>query len=135
LGTQIEQLEKNLEKVPDIPDEISKQIQTLSKNIESKRIQLLGRLGSDTGTTQFSIRRSLLSLYSAIARVPETPSKNQLQKIEKNTKELKDIVERINEIIETDIRQLNRLLNENNIPFLNIGEKVNISRYKNNKIQ
>ncbi len=125
---QIDNLEKRLAKVPDIPEEIFKQSQTLSGKIKDIHEQLLGRQELNGRRSQLSIRSSLLNSYQIIERVPESPSKKKLQKVEKSVEELKEIVGEINEIIETDIPQLNRLLNKYNVPYLIPGKKIDTIR-------
>ena len=52
------------------------------------------------------------------------PSERQLLQLDRVSTELADLVQRINAVIEKDIPELNRLLNENNIPRLFVGEPI-----------
>ena len=54
------------------------------------------------------------------------PSERQVQQISKDSEELKALIERINKIIEVDIPELNKLMNENNIPRIFPPKKIKI---------
>ncbi len=120
MKAQIEDLQKHLRNVPNIPDAIHKQIQYLSQKIRRVEMDLLVRQEQ----SRFSIRNRLLNLYRKIERFPEAPTHNQLHDIKKSTEAIKNIVERINEIIEKDIPRLNRMLIEHDIPYLASLKKI-----------
>ncbi len=65
-------------------------------------------------------------LSRSVGGYTAAPSRSQVHKIRKNSEELKTIVNRINNIIETDIPVLNKLMNEHDIPRIFPGEKIKI---------
>ena len=121
----IKKLKENLKKVPDIPDVIYQQIESITKEIDNIRAKLLGDPKLNQGR-RFSIRGQLNRISRSIEGYTEAPSEREIQQIKKNFEEFKALVERINKIIEVDIPNLNKLLNEKNIPRLFPGKVIKI---------
>lgn len=121
----IKKLKENLKKVPDIPDVIYQQIESITKEIDNIRAKLLGDPKLNQGR-RFSTRGQLTRISRSIEGYTEAPSELEIRQIKKNFEEFKAIVERINKIIEVDIPNLNKLLNEKNIPRLFPGKIIKI---------
>ncbi len=121
----IKKLKENLKKIPDIPDVIYQQIESISKETDNIRAKLLGDPKLNQGR-RFSIRAQLNRISRSIQGYTEAPSECQLQQIKTKSEELKALIEKINEIIEIDIPKLNKLLNEKNIPSLFPGKIIKL---------
>ena len=63
-------------------------------------------------------------LYRSIGGYTGAPTGAQLKQIQDDSEALKALVLDVNTIIETDIPNLNKLLNENNVPRLFVGEPI-----------
>jgi len=123
---EINKLKQTLEKIPDVPETISEKIKAIAKEIDDIRLKLLGDPKLGWRAMRFSVRGRLRMLSRSVGGYTAAPSRSQVQKIRKNSEELKTIVNRINNIIETDIPVLNKLMNEHDIPRIFPGEKIKI---------
>lgn len=66
----------------------------------------------------------LISLARSIGGYTGAPSERQIQNITKNTERLMALVEKINLIIDQDVLRLNKLMIENNIPYIAPLERI-----------
>lgn len=123
---EISKLKQTLKKVPDVPEAISEKVEAVAKEIDDIRLKLLGDPKLGWRGMRFSVRGRIMMLFRAVGGYTAAPSQRQVQKIRKDSEELKTIVSRINNIIETDIPALNKLMNENDIPRIFPGEKIKI---------
>jgi len=124
---KIADMEKTLKKVSDVPESITEKAKAISKEMEDIRLKLFGDPKLGWRGLRLSVRGRLLMVGRAVGGYTGTPSERQLQQIKKNSEELKALIKRINRVIEEDIPELNKLMNENNIPHLIPGEKIKIS--------
>jgi len=115
-----------LNRVPDVPEVVFGKIKAVSKEIDDIQINLVGDPRSGWRGMRASVRGRILMVGSSIGRYTGAPSEGQVQQIKKGIDELKAIIEKINRIIEMDIPELNKLMNENNIPRIFVGEKIKI---------
>jgi len=124
---QIDILKKGLRETADVPKVISAIPYDITEKIGKIREQLLGnqKLGGASG--RFSIRGQLRSLSISIASYSERPSPTLIEKIRINSDKLNEVVAKINKIIEEDIPNLNKLLNDKNIPRLFPGKIIKYS--------
>jgi len=119
--------ERILKKLSDIPQSILEGVKAISKEMADIRLKLFGDPKLGWRGMQLSVRGRLLLLGRAIGGYTGAPSQFQLQQIQKNREQLESLIKRINKVIEEDIPRLNKLMNENNIPHILPGEKINIS--------
>ncbi len=115
-----------LKRVPDVPEAVSGKIKAVSKKIEDIQINLVGDPSLGWRGMRASVRGRILMVANSIGRYTGAPSEDQVREIKKGVEELKAIIEKINRIIEVDIPELNKLMNENNIPRIFVGEKIKI---------
>jgi len=127
LKKQFEDLEGSLKKIPNVPQSVLEAIKPVAKEIEGIRSELLGDPRSGFEGARFSIRGRLLGLYRTMGGYTGAPSGRHLRQIEEDSARLKALVERINKTIDQDIPQLNKILNENNIPHLLPIQKISLS--------
>jgi len=118
LNKQLENVQKTLKKVKDVPEAITEHIKTMSKDLKELKTKLAGDPSLGFSGRQYSIQGSLSMIGNAIGGYSEAPSSRQLQRIEEKRKELKTSIERINQITQSDIPRLNELLITNNIPHV-----------------
>jgi len=121
---EIGALQGKLKKVPDIPEAVTEAVKTVEDKVGDIRKKLLGNPESGFSGMRDSIRGRLLMLYRSIGGYTGAPTGRQLQQIDKNSEVLKALVLDLNTIIETDIPKLNKLLNENDVPRLFVGDPI-----------
>ncbi|MFB0565019.1 MAG: hypothetical protein ACETWK_05005 [Candidatus Aminicenantaceae bacterium] len=127
LGNQVDGLLKTLKKIPDVPESIIETAKAISKEMKDIRLELAGDPKLGWRGFRTSVRGRLLMLRRAVGGYTGAPSQRQLQQIDKNSKQLKNLIKRINKVIEEDILKLNKLMNENKVPYLIPVEKIKIS--------
>jgi photosystem II stability/assembly factor-like uncharacterized protein len=126
LKNGIDQQVEVLKKVKDVPGVVSEKIKALSEEIEDIRIKLLGDPELGRRGMRDSVRGRISMTGSAIGEYTGAPSEDQVQQVKKDTEELMALIERINRIIDVEVPALNKLMNENNIPRIFVGEKIKI---------
>jgi len=127
LKKQFDDLEGTLKKIPNVPQSVLEALKPVAKEIEDIRTELLGDPKSGFEGARFSVGGRLRGLYRTIGGYTGAPSERQLRQIEEDSARLKALVERINKIIDQDIPQLNKTLNENNIPHLIPVQKIKMT--------
>jgi hypothetical protein len=112
--------------LPDVPELILEEIEAISKEMDDIRMKLMGDPKLGWQGLRRSLRGRIVMLGGDVGGYTSAPSQQQLQQIHKNSEHLKAIVERMNKVIEEAIPKLNKLMNENKIPYLIPGEKIKI---------
>ncbi|UCE39965.1 MAG: hypothetical protein JSV17_10815 [Candidatus Aminicenantes bacterium] len=118
LEKELENVQKTLKKVTEVPESIKEHMETTAKELGEIKIKLAGDPELGLSGRQFSIQGGLSMIGSSIEGYSEAPTDRQLMKIEKNQQELKTQIERINRIIQENIPRLNELLIANEIPHV-----------------
>lgn len=114
---QIDNLKKNFKKLPDIPESITSSVEKITKEAEGIQEQIRG--SRETRTRRITPLIRLISrLSSSINSYSGPPSPPQKEKIEEAEKELKPLIERVNNLINQAIPDLNKQMNQHNIPLL-----------------
>jgi len=126
LKKQLAELKKNLKKLPDVPELILEEIEAISKEMDDIRMKLMGDPKLGWQGLRRSLKGRIVILGRDVGGYTSAPSQRQLQQIHKNSEHLKALVERMNKVIEEAIPKLNKLMNENKIPYLIPGEKIKI---------
>jgi hypothetical protein len=121
---EIAALKSDLKEVPDISETVTDAVNEVSDKSSRIRKQLFGDPDTGFSGMRESLRGKFLMLYRSIGEYTGAPTGSQIQQIEKNSEELKALVLELNGIIETDIPKLNKLLNENDVPRLFVGEPI-----------
>ena len=121
---EISALQGELKKVPDLPEGISDAVKAVGDKIGAIRKQLFGDPDAGYSGMRDSLRGRLLMLYRSIGSYTGAPTEAQIQQIGEDAEVLKAIVRDINTIIETDIADLNKMLNEKGVPRLFVGEPI-----------
>ncbi|MFQ6039097.1 MAG: hypothetical protein ACE5LV_10840, partial [Candidatus Aminicenantales bacterium] len=124
LNKELDEVKKLLRKVPDVPEEITKQADAMAETLKDIRIQLMGDPELGFRGMRASVRGRLFMLGRAIGGYTEAPSARRLQQVEENTKKLGELIRRVNRVIEEDIPKLNRMMNESNIPHVLPGKTI-----------
>lgn len=115
-----------LKKIAEVPQVVSEKINAISEEIEDIRKKLLGDPELGFRGMRASVRGRIAMTGRSIGGYTGAPSEDQLKQIKKDTEELMTLVEKINRIIEGEVPALNKLMNENNIPRIFVGEKIKI---------
>jgi len=128
ISKSISSLKQNLKKVKELPEVISKKIDSITNEIDKIRIEMNGDPEKGWSGILSSLRGKLYMLGSSISSCVAAPSESQMKEIEDHIKELESLINRTNLIIEKNIPELNQLLNENNIPRLITGDKIKFDK-------
>jgi len=106
---------------------ISKEISVVKralKNAADVRKILLGDRSLGWRGMAYSVRGRLFMLSRSLSGFTGAPSERQILQLDRASTELNDLIQRMNRVIEEEIPELNRLLNENNVPHLFAGEPI-----------
>jgi hypothetical protein len=60
-------------------------------------------------------------LYRALGGYTEAPGAGRLKQIDAFSRELNDLLNELNQVIDEDLANLNRMIQENNIPRIQVG--------------
>jgi len=115
---EIDKLQTFLKNVPNVPQAIFEEIKSIYKETDDIRVKLSGDPQAGFESMRSSLRGRLQMLSRAIGGYTGAPSERQLQQIKLISEELTALIEKINKAIEVSIPNLNKLLNENNIPHI-----------------
>ncbi|MGD8537953.1 MAG: hypothetical protein PVI66_04460 [Candidatus Aminicenantes bacterium] len=121
---EIYALKNDLEKVAEVPDAVSEAIKAVEEKAASIRMKLFGDPEAGFRGMQESLRGRILMLYRSISGYTGAPTGAQLKQVQDDSEALKGLVLDINAIIETDIPDLNKLLNANNVPRIFVGDPI-----------
>jgi photosystem II stability/assembly factor-like uncharacterized protein len=124
ISKEINSLKRALKKAADVPESITERVDGVEKEIADVRKSLVGDRSLGWRGMAYSVRGRMFMLSRSISGYTGAPSERQLLQLERVSAELSDLVQRINAMIERDIPEINRLLNENNIPRLFVGEPI-----------
>ena len=126
LKSEMDKQVEVLKKIKDVPGVVSDKIKAVSEEIEDIRLKLLGDPELGYRGMRASVRGRIAMTGRSIGGYTGAPSEDQVLQVKKDTEELMALIERINRIIEVEVPALNRLMNENNIPRIFVGEKIKI---------
>jgi hypothetical protein len=126
LRRQLEEAEAMAKKAPAPPAAVSEAIKAVLADVQAARKEFLGDPQAGFQGLRSSVRGRLLSLARSIGGYTGAPSERQIQSIAKNTEQLKVLVEKINRIIDQDVPRLNKLMIENNVPYIAPIERIKL---------
>ena len=126
LRRQLEEAEAMAKKAPAPPAAVSEAIKAVLADVQAARKELLGDPQAGFQAMRLSVRGRLLSLARSIGGYTGAPSERQVQDIARNTEQLKALVEKINRIIDQDVPRLNKLMIENNVPYIAPIERIKL---------
>lgn len=121
---EIATLKSDLKKVADVPEAITEAVKAVEEKVGSIRKKLFGDPEAGFSGMRESLRGRILMLYRSIGGYTGAPTDAQLKQIQDNREAFEALVRDVNTIIETDIPHLNKLLNENNVPRLFVGDPI-----------
>ena len=127
LQKQIDSLKKSLKDSLEVPAIITKGLEDIAKKIGESRERLLGNLRPGGAPGRSSLRGRLRALSTLIAGYSEKPSPGLLEQIQIYSANLNEVIKKINRIIEEEVPNINKALNEKNIPRLFPGEPIKLS--------
>lgn len=111
------ELKSILEKNPKTPETLHQKIAAISGEI-TVILEKLNRNPEFGRQARYYSIRGIQAIARTIESYSEAPSESQIQQIEEKSQKLKALVKQLNKIIEVDIPNLNKLLNENNVPHI-----------------
>ena len=121
---EIATLKSDLKEIPEVPEAVTEAVKMVEDKAGDIRKKLFGDPDAGFSGMRESLRGRLLMLYRSIGGYTGAPTEAQLKQIKDDSEALRALVLDINTIIETDIPHLNRLLNENNVPRLFVGDPI-----------
>jgi photosystem II stability/assembly factor-like uncharacterized protein len=127
LRSQLEDAAEMTKKASGAPPAVKEAIQAVQAEVQGVRKEIFGDPQAGFQAMRLSVRGRLLSFARSIGSYTGAPSDRQLQGIATNSEKLKTMVEKINTIIDEDIPRLNKLMDENNIPYIAPGQKIKVS--------
>jgi hypothetical protein len=128
LRRQLEEAEAMSKKAASPPAEVSEAIKAVLAELQAVRKELLGDPQAGFQAMRLSVRGRLISLARSIGGYTGAPSERQVQNIAKYTERLMALVEKINLIIDQDVPRLNKLMIENNVPYIAPLEKIRLDQ-------
>ena len=126
LRRQLEEAEALTKKAAAPPAAVSEAIKVVLADVEGVRKELLGDPQAGFQGMRLSLRGRLLSLARSIGGYTGAPSERQVRDIAQNAERLKALVEKVNRTIDQDIPRLNKLMIENNIPYIGPIERIKL---------
>ena len=126
INKDLASLKPLLKRNPDAQEIIYPKIAAISGEIAVILEKLNGNQEYSGQERYFSIR-GLQQIARSIESYSEAPSELRLRQIRQKSEELKFVAEQLNKIIEADIPNLNKLLNEHNIPHLPLKESIKVN--------
>ena len=118
---QVTDLKKDLKRVKNPDEAITVEIDSLE--IHARDIQL--RLsGSRSRRDIRPVVRDISRLASSIMGYTAAPSDKQLKRIDTLSGKLETILEELQNLIDIEVQKLNQKLNEQEVPFINLGKAV-----------
>ncbi len=127
LRNQLEDAEEMAKKAPGAPPAVKEANQAVQADVQAVRKEAFGDPQAGFQGMRLSVRGRLLSFARSVGSYTGAPSGRQLQGIATNSEKLKTLVEKINTIIDEDIPRLNKLMDENNIPYIAPVQKIKVS--------
>jgi hypothetical protein len=126
LRRQLEEAEAMAKKAAVPPAAVSEAIKAVLDEVQAIRKELLGDPQAGFQGMRLSVRGRLLSLARSIAGYTGAPSERQTQNMARNTEQLRALAEKVNRIIDQDIPRLNKLMVENNVPYIAPIERIKL---------
>jgi photosystem II stability/assembly factor-like uncharacterized protein len=127
LRRQLEEADAMVKKAAVPPAAVSEAIKAVLDEAQTIRRDLLGDPQAGFQGMRLSVRGRLLSLARSIAGYTGAPSERQIQNIARNTEQLRVLAEKVNRMIDQDIPRLNKLMIENNIPYIAPIERIKLN--------
>ncbi len=127
LRNQLEDAEGMTKKAPQAPAAVSQALQEVKKKVQAARQELLGDPQAGFQGMRASVRGRLLMLARSVGGYTGAPSERQLRDIGLNAEKLKALVAAINAVIDEDIPRLNKMMDENDIPYIAPVQKIKTS--------
>jgi len=125
IENQINTLKKNFKKLPEVPENITTAVDNILKEAEEIREEIRG--SEETRRRRVTpLIRMISRLSSSINRYSGPPTPAQSEKVKETEKELKPLIDRVNVLINQAIPDLNRQMNQSNIPLLLPPSPINI---------
>ena len=123
LKSQISALEQSLEKAEAAPEAVTSAVDSTAEKVEELE-KKLSRTGGQTRILypqQRPLWERLTQLYRALDGYTEAPGAGRQRQIDALSQELNDLLGGLNQLIDEDLANLNRVIQENNIPRIQVG--------------
>ncbi len=123
LKTQISSLEQSLGKAEGTPEILSSTVESTAEKVEEleKKLSRTGGQRRILYPQQRPLWSRLTRLYRALDGYTEAPGASGQRQIDALSQELNDLLGGLNQVIDEDLANLNRLIHENNIPRIQVG--------------
>jgi len=135
LKNQLSSLQDSLKKVPSVPEAVTAATKSLTEKVDQLEGKLsrtggrqtpLGAAGPPPRGTPTPLYVRLNRLYGGLESYSEAPSQEQLERIEGLSREARGLVAQLNTVIDEEVPSLNRLMNQNSVPQLQPGKRVEV---------
>jgi photosystem II stability/assembly factor-like uncharacterized protein len=128
LKTQISDLKQSLEKAEATPETVTSALESTAEKVEEleKKLSRTGGERKILYPQQRPLWSRLTRLYRALDGYTEAPGAGRQRQIDALSQELNDLLGGLNQVIDEDLANLNRLIHENNIPRIQVGRMESI---------
>jgi hypothetical protein len=127
LRNQLDDAEEMTKKNAEVPSTVKDASQEIKGKVQALRKEILGDPQAGFQAMRLSLRGRLFSLARSIESYTGAPSERQLLDIGRYGERLNALVDKINAIIDEDIPRLNKLMDDNNIPYIAPIQKIKTS--------
>jgi photosystem II stability/assembly factor-like uncharacterized protein len=127
LRNQLDDAEEMTKKNAEVPSTVKDAFQEIKGKVQALRKEILGDPQAGFQAMRLSLRGRLFSLARSIESYTGAPSERQLLDIGRYGERLNALVDKINAIIDEDIPRLNKLMDDNNIPYIAPIQKIKTS--------
>jgi photosystem II stability/assembly factor-like uncharacterized protein len=122
LQNQIGSLQESLEKSGAAPEALSSEVDAITEKIDEleKKLSRTGGQRRILYPQQRPLWSRVTSLYRTLDAYTEAPGTVNLKYIDAQSRELNELLNQLNQVIDQDLANLNRMIQENNIPRIQV---------------
>jgi len=116
LEKQINNLKEYLKSVEDLDETVTNDIDALSKKLDDIKTRIMGSRERDVR----GIYRNISGLMGNIMSYTAAPTEKQLKEADEFGAKLEAILSDLDDLLKTDVPELNRKMHDKDIPFINV---------------
>jgi hypothetical protein len=132
----VQDLEKqlrSLEEKESLPEEVTSAVESIFRKLVELEMKLsrtgglerrLGATGPPPAGRPVPLYPRLTGLYVSLNGYTEPPNSEQQERMHALSIELNDLLSRLNKIVEEEVPHLNQLLNQNKVPQIQPGQRI-----------
>jgi len=127
---------RSLEEKQTLPEEVSSAVESIARKLVELEMKLsrtgglerrLGATGPPPAGRPVPLYPRLTGLYVSLNGYTEPPNPEQQERMHALSIELNDLLSALNKIVEEEVPNLNQLLNQNNVPQIQPGQRIDLA--------